>query len=177
MQSIAECNVAQEDVYGRTTPVGSGEYRVVGFYDDLKIERVGTVAPAVLANGNVVEAYKDREHGNRQYNLVFVPFTGNYKRDKTLFTSDYCSGFGGVRYYRFKKTYSSCFRGERFDIDRQRDTGCFAVRVRDDGVQSVPEHKTASAYFASACGDKADRHYPCAQRGGCVCGDVYTLLS
>ncbi len=102
MQSIAECNVAQEDVYGRTTPVGSGEYRVVGFYDDLKIERVGTVAPAVLANGNVVEKYKDREHGNRQYNLVFVPFTGNYKRDKTLFTSDYCSGFGGVRYYRFK---------------------------------------------------------------------------
>ena len=96
MQSIAECNVAQEDVYGRTTPVGSGEYRVVGFYDDLKIERVGTVAPAVLANGNVVEAYKDREHSECQYSLALVPFMGNFKRDKAFFPNDYTFGFGGL---------------------------------------------------------------------------------
>lgn len=102
MQSIAECNVAQEDVYGRTTPVGSGEYRVVGFYDDLKIERVGTVAPAVLANGNVVEAYKDREHSESQYGLVLVPFTGNFKRDKALFPSDYGIGLNGLKYYEFE---------------------------------------------------------------------------
>ncbi len=102
MQSIAECNVAQEDVYGRTTPVGSGEYRVVGFYDDLKIERVGTVAPAVLANGNVVEAYKDREHSECQYSLALVPFTGNFKRDKAFFPNDYIFGFGGLKYKEFE---------------------------------------------------------------------------
>ena len=102
MQGINKCNVVKIDYLYGNEPVGSGEYRVAGFYDDLNLKSIGSVAPAVLANGDVVEAYKDREHGNRQYNLVFVPFTGNYKRDKTLFTSDYCSGFGGVRYYRFK---------------------------------------------------------------------------
>ena len=102
MQSIAECNVAQEDVYGRTTPVGSGEYRVVGFYDDLKIERVGTVAPAVLANGNVVEAYKDREQSECQYSLALVPFMGNFKRDKAFFPNDYTFGFGGLKYKEFE---------------------------------------------------------------------------
>ena len=103
MQNIAECNVVKKDYqYGENSPVGRGKYRVVGFYDDLNIESGGTIAPAVLANGNVVETYKDREYSDNQYDLAFVPFKGDFKRDKALFTSKPCSKFGGYIYYEFE---------------------------------------------------------------------------
>lgn len=102
LQSIAECDVVLADVYGRTTPVGGGTYRVVGFYDDLNIESFGTIAPAVLANGDVVEAYKDQEYSICQFALAFVPFKGNFKQDKALFTSKSFYGFGGFKLYEFE---------------------------------------------------------------------------
>ena len=101
MQGINKCNVVKIDYLYGNEPVGSGEYRVAGFYDDLNLKSIGSVAPAVLANGDVVEAYKDRGEGAPQYDLAFVPFTGNFKRDKALFPNDYSFGSDGLKYYEF----------------------------------------------------------------------------
>ena len=68
------------------------------------------------------------------------------------------------------------FRGKHLDLHNQRDIGGCAVRVRNDGLQYIPEHNVVDADLAVARRCKADRHHSCPQRGRGICGDLYSLL-
>lgn len=98
LQEIMNSTVKLNPSYGEGLPLG--EYKVIGYYDDMSESASGNQASAVLVNANTVETIKMTVN-NEECEIVFAPFSGNIHQDIKLFAHDYSDGLNAIYHYRF----------------------------------------------------------------------------
>ena len=98
LQATKNSTVKLNPAYGEGLPLG--EYKIIGYYDDMSESALGYEASAVLVNANTVETIKMTVN-NEECEIVFAPFSGNIRQDIKLFAHDCSAGLNAIYHYRF----------------------------------------------------------------------------